>query len=69
MVSLSFETWKSLEIRQFTIASRLSGLIDILTLFEKNGVDIKETVNTNSRCHDFITGELEKATALLLEVR
>jgi hypothetical protein len=44
-------------------------LIDILTLFEKNGVDIKGTVNTNSRCHNFITGELEKAAELLLEGR
>lgn len=57
------------EIKEFTISSTFSSLIETLAEFEKNGIYMNGLTTVNARYTDWETGEHAKIPAIKMEVR
>lgn len=57
---------KENDIKQFTISSTYSSLIEIVDLFEKNEVKLQGLTKTKSCSIDYMTGELKVIPAFLM---
>ena len=56
-------------IKEFTISSAFSSLIETLAEFEKNGIYMNGLTTVNARYTDWETGEHSRITAIKMEVR
>lgn len=56
-------------IREFTISSTFSGLIETLAEFEKQDIHMNGLTTVNARYTDWQTGERAKISAIKMEVR
>ena len=56
-------------IKEFTISSAFSSLIETLAEFEKNGVYMNGLTTVNARYTDWETGEHDRIPAIKMEVR
>lgn len=56
-------------IKEFTISSTFSSLIETLAEFEKNGIYMNGLTTVNARYTDWETGEHAKIPAIKMEVR
>ena len=56
-------------IKEFTISSAFSSLIETLAEFEKNGIYMNGLTTVNARYTDWETGEHSRIPAIKMEVR
>lgn len=56
-------------IKEFTISSTFSSLIETLAEFEKNGIYMNGLTTVNARYTDWETGEQARIPAIKMEVR
>lgn len=57
------------EIKEFTISSTFSSLLETLAAFEKEGIYMNGLTTVNARYTDFMTGEHARIPAIKMEVR
>lgn len=63
------DTLRAEGIREFTISSTFSGLIETLAEFEKHGIFMNGLTTVNERYTDWKTGEHARIPAIKMEVR
>jgi hypothetical protein len=63
------ETLRVEEIKEFTISSTFSGLIETLAEFEKYGIKMNGLTEVNARYTDWSTGEYKKIPAIKMMIK
>lgn len=63
------DTLRAEGIREFTISSTFSGLIETLAEFEKHGIFMNGLTTVNARYTDWKTGGHARISAIKMEVR
>lgn len=63
------DTLKAEGIKEFTISSTFSGLIETLAAFEEQGIYMNGLTTVNARYTDWKTGEHARTPAIKMEVR
>lgn len=63
------DTLRKEDIKEFTISSTFSSLIETLAEFEKNGIYMNGLTTVNARYTDWETGEHARIPAIKMKVR